>query len=414
MPLAELKTRLHLLTLAFLYAQVALAQQETALRPLLMASGKTRETKLMSLAGGEGRFADEQGDTTFTPGEWVRWGHPVAPASRTRIECRDGSVFVAKTDWSTKALVTLADGHLRLEHSLFGQIDLPSGEVECWLLGAATEPSRARAIGAEIRAATPRDQDRIWLSSGDSLAGRVVNFDGTLKFEAGGQEIQLAATDVAAIAFADPPETRKASAARYWLGLRDGTLVSATDLEILPAQITASTASGLQLKGNRSNQMVYVQSLEGVRYLSDSAPLEFHHTPYFEGGWDLQTDRNYDEELPRVQQLHYRKCLAMHTAARTVYQVPTGATHFAAEVAIDDSSGQQGSAIFRVYRVTDARPELSYESVVIRGSDSPQPVKVAVEGATVLILVVDFADFGDELDNCLWLDARWVTLKDNT
>ncbi len=413
MLLSEHKTAIWLLSLALLLSQsvpVALAEEGPGtLGSLLRPLGEARPAKLSSLVEGEGRFVFEEGAANYPAGQWVRWGHPMPPALRSHLKCRDGSVFVAKADWSTKVPISLADGHLQLEHSVFGQLKIPSHKVELWLLAAASEPSLARNIAAEIRAAPTMAEDRVWLTSGDSFSGQALSFDGLLRFRAAGQEIQLTAADVAAVAFATRSEGAQPSLPKYWFGFEDGTLVSAATLTLLPERIVATTLSGIELTGKRSPQLVYVQSLDGIAYLSDAKPLDYRHTPYFDIHWPLETDRNLDHELPRAGRLHYRKCLAMRTAARSVYQVPPGTTHFAAQIAIDDSSGQQGSAIFRIYRVVDERPELAYESPVVRGSDSPQSVKVEMTGAGLVILVVDFADFGDELDHCLWLDPRWVT-----
>jgi hypothetical protein len=295
-----------------------------------------------------------------------------------------------------------------LEHSIFGKLQIPCHLVDLWLLEAANEPPRAREIAAELRAAPPDDEDRVWLTSGDSFSGQAVSFDGVLRFRAAGEELQVAATDVAAVAFAPRPELVEPAPPKYWCGLEDGTLVAAATLTLLPARIAAVTHGGIELTGKRTSQVVYVQSLDGIAYLSDADPLDYRHTPYFDVSWPMATNSNLDKRTARVGGHNYQKCLAMHSAARAVFQVPPGTVHFAAEVGIDDSSKQQGSATFRVYRVVDAKPELAYESAVVRGGDSPQPVSVQIDGASVLILVVDFADFGDELDHCLWLDPRWL------
>lgn len=416
MPLSNFKVSFWLLALVILFTRsipAALAKEGSEkARSLLLSLGETRSAELVSLSEGEARFAISDGDVSYVAGQWVRWGHPTRPAPRGHIVCHDGSVIVAKADWSTKVPISLADGNLQLEHSLFGHLKIPGEHVKLWLLGAASEPSLARTIAAELHKHPAIGEDRVWLTSGDSFSGQALSFDGTLRFQAAGQEIELTATDVAAVAFTPPSEAQELSSPKYWFGLEDGTLIAAATLSLVPERTAAFTPSGLELTAKRSPQLVYVQSLDGIAYLSDAKPLDYRHTPYFDISWPMESDRNLERNAPRAGRLHYQKCLAMHTAARAVYRVPPGMTHFAAQVAIDDSSRQEGSAIFRVYRVVDEHPELAYESSVIRGSDSPQALNVSIANASVVILVVDFADFGDERDHCLWLDPRWVTAAD--
>ena len=79
----------------------------------------------------------------------------------------------------------------------------------------------------------------------------------------------------------------------------------------------------------------------------------------------------------------------------------------AAEAAIDDQTGAQGSAIFRVY--TDdgsGKWQLKYESPIVRGGATPLPISVDIAGAKRLSLLVDFADHGDIQAHADWLNAR--------
>ena len=93
---------------------------------------------------------------------------------------------------------------------------------------------------------------------------------------------------------------------------------------------------------------------------------------------------------------------------RGVYRIPQGASTFAAELALDDTAGTAGSVVFRVYLVTAEGLKPAYESPVVRGGEPPIPVQVPLADASALVLVVDYADYGDERDHANWLDARFV------
>jgi hypothetical protein len=96
----------------------------------------------------------------------------------------------------------------------------------------------------------------------------------------------------------------------------------------------------------------------------------------------------------------------MPSASRVAYDV-AGYRRFAAELAIDDAAGLEGSVVFKVLLEDDAnqwRP--AYESPIVRGGDSPVPISIDLKGAKRMALIVDFADRADECDWADWLNAR--------
>lgn len=413
-PLRWLYLMLLLATFMAFQRSIAAEHADSHSAPLLLAMESAESAEIVSLIDGEGRFLLESGEVAYAPGQWVRWGNPSPPARRSQLTARDGSHFVARQDWSTKVPVSLAGEVLTIDHAVFGSLQIPRSQVKLWLLAAASEPIMAHRITRELDEGPSIREDRVWLISGDSIVGEAVAFDGTLMFRSAGEELRLAAADIAAISFAAPSRPLPPSAPNYWIGWDDGTLVAVSTLTIDQNQISTSTTGGLNLTGKKSKALTFVQVLDQIAYLSDERPLDFRHTPYYDVTWPLEIDRNLEHMIPSVTGQRYVKCLAMHSAARAVYQVPHGATHFAAQVAIDEASEEKGSAIFRVYRVVDQAPELTFESPIIRGGDSPQPIVVDLAGASVLILVVDFADYGDERDHCLWLDPRWIAQPTST
>jgi hypothetical protein len=99
----------------------------------------------------------------------------------------------------------------------------------------------------------------------------------------------------------------------------------------------------------------------------------------------------------------------MHSTSRLAYDVSVY-RRFEAELAIDESAGRRGSAIYKVLLygagAAPAAWTTAYESPVLRGGAAPVPVSLELGGATRLALIVEFADRGDELDLANWLGAR--------
>ncbi len=111
----------------------------------------------------------------------------------------------------------------------------------------------------------------------------------------------------------------------------------------------------------------------------------------------------------RADNVCYEKGIAMHSASRLAYDLAKPYGLFQAELAIDDSVGDIGSVVFRVYLDKgNGKFAPAYASPIIRGGRSPVPVSIDVDGAKRLALIVDFSDRGDAGDHANWLNARLV------
>ena len=99
----------------------------------------------------------------------------------------------------------------------------------------------------------------------------------------------------------------------------------------------------------------------------------------------------------------------MHSTSRLAYALDRPYRRLAAELAVDDSARGQGSVVFRVLRdQSDGGWREVYRSPVVRGGTSPSPIQVDMTGAKRLVLIVEFADRGDQLDHADWLEARLI------
>lgn len=373
---------------------------------LVLPAGQRTSGQLVGLEDGTLTLANEAGDEQqYAAGQWIRWGHPANLAKRPAVHFGRQSVLVSKVDWTGKVPITINERGVRVVTSALGKVTLSREDVRCLLLGAAKEPPLAAQM--LTAAATDSDDDRVWLVEGDLLTGKIIDFDGTtLNLEFSGQTLPVLATTIAAVAFGRDAQLPTPEA-NYLVGLDDGSLVEAARCTLASDQLTVESLDKWTTK--QSNQLTFLQSLTGgVQYLSDLEPVDFRQTPYFSGEWPLGRDRNLLGGSLQSAGSRYAKGLAMHSAARAVYRVPEGISSFAAEVALDHTAGKSGSVVFRVYRVTAGGAERAFESEVVRGGDAPLPVEVPLYGAVAIVLVVDYADYGDQQDHANWLDARFI------
>ncbi len=376
---------------------------------IVLQNGERHIARLLGIADGKLTInSDESSEQTLAPEQWMRWNHPADPALRPTVHFGGSSQLLAKQDWTGKVPIEISSDEVIINHHALGKVSLNRRDVRCVLVATAREPDTAQRLLAE--ADRLADGDRVWLTNGDLLQGRIVSFDGTrLDLELAGELTPILAKRIAGIAFVDRTDSTQTKDTRFLAGFDDGSIVEVANVRLEDGQLTLTRDDTTQWTTFDDSQFVFLQSLApSIVYLSDMEPVNFKHTPYFSGAWPLAQDRGLDGNALSTGGCRYAKGIAMHSASRVVYQVPDGATKFLATIGLDDSAGDQGSVVFRLYRLTASGLEPAYESPVVRGGTPPQPVSVDLAGATAVVLVVDYADRGDELDRANWLDARFV------
>lgn len=381
-----------------------------SLPEVILAGTPSFEGQLAALGEGMLRFTTVAGEPReVAAGTFVRWSHPRDPVRRPRVLLTGGSQLVADLSWTTDGSVQLAGDQMQVRTGLLGRVSLPRGTIRAVLFDAARDPIVASRVLREIKEATSRTQDEIWLASGDRLSGDIVAIDGaiaTLKLP--DQSIDVPLSNLSAVAFRQPAEPQEP--ARWALGLADGTLLRASTASGDQQRFQAKLAVGVEVTGKSLRDVAFLQNLSSDRfvYLSDLEAIDYKHTPYFDLTWPLAVNENLLGQPLRSANQRYPSGISMHTASRAVYRLTGDERLLESTIALDDVAGRGGSVIFRAYAVRDGKPELAFESNIVRGGDAPTPISVDIAGAQGLVLVVDYADYGDERDHANWLDARIV------
>ncbi len=235
-------------------------------------------------------------------------------------------------------------------------------------------------------------------------------------FKTGGRETSAPLEHVRAVAM--NPAIGKPSGKTdpgVMLAFRDGSRLLAKAIELSGRDVTVRTVCGTELKTTHDRfikQLVMIQSLQSDRvdYLSDLDSLSYRHIPFLSTSWpNFGSDQNVRGGCLRADNVCYEKGIAMHSASRLAYDLAKPYGLFQAELAIDDSVGDIGSVVFRVYLDKgNGKFAPAYASPIIRGGRSPVPVSIDVDGAKRLALIVDFSDRGDAGDHANWLNARLV------
>ncbi|HOK09765.1 MAG TPA: NPCBM/NEW2 domain-containing protein [Candidatus Hydrogenedens sp.] len=154
-------------------------------------------------------------------------------------------------------------------------------------------------------------------------------------------------------------------------------------------------------------------------YLSDMPERIISITQgWGETGWDVSAHASGQTPMElQIGEKKYQKGIGHHAVGEIVVDLGGKYKHFECEVGVQKQSGTNtGSVIFQIF-VDD---EKRWDSGVIRELDSPVPVKINLDNARELRLVVKDGNDGITCDCANWADAKLIltgneekTNKDN-
>jgi hypothetical protein len=375
------------------------------------ADGERFGARLVAVDDEQIVFQADDGERRLTTDELVRWSHPASPRARPQVLVSDGSLLVADEDWSGRSSHQLGQETLSVLTASFDSIEIPRQFISALILVPPHDGNELERMIRELRERDGRT-DELWLVGGDRVQGTVKSAEGgQWLLESESAELTLPATSVEAAAF-DPQlvDRPPASTSTMAVGLRDGSLIHAKTWRSTGDRVELTTATGQLLAAAPLADIVSLQMLQSSQftYLSALEPADYRHFPYLDLDWPWQGDGNLTGARLESGGHVYLKGIAMHSASRLTYALGGVYRHFVAEIALDDTAGQRGSVIFRVFVAREGQWREALTSGVLRGGDPPQPISVDIAGAQAITLIVDYADQGDELDHANWLDARLV------
>jgi hypothetical protein len=421
------RLRLILLWVAVAGAHSAWAQELPSTARLL--DGKTFAATLQRIESDKVVLSENERERAIPLDDLLVWGSPAEIRKGSYLLLADGGVIAADVK-------TFANGQVNFESvrrpGLWQLNNLPRASVRAIVYQASASPTERERFDWQLLSSFEA-QDRLLLTSGDSLKGTLLGISlpsdaaegatPSLRFLPQGLKYPLVIAQEKAVALVlGGGRSEKASdAGSFWLGMADGSLVSAKGIELRDDAMMISLATGGMLTARVSDddteptesfwsRVTVIQPLsQRVSYLSDLKTIGFKHVPLLDWQQDFATDRSITHSRLRAHGERFVRGIGMPATSRLAYEIPIGAKRFEAEIAIDDDAGREGSVIFRVFlEAAGGSWKPAFESKVVRGGDPIQNVRVDLGDAQRLALVVDMADRGDERDWADWLNARFV------
>lgn len=349
---------------------------------------------------------------------------PPPAAHPFEVELDDGSrlrgILAAPADADAGEKVRLKSSVL-LEAG--GSLDIPLDVVL-----AVRRADGAKMPGASRLVRMPGQDAAYWLSG--------ARIEGTLKaFANAGVEIdrgdlgsdEIPYKDLAAV-FLDNERTPPPEDLRVVARLADGSAVVLTRaFRVAAGQLFGETPGGLPVRVPTS-RIAALSFLGGsFVHLSDLAPVEMKREPFFplpegpaaEATLDflcpVRVDRSPDNHIITLRGQRYYKGLGVRPRTELTFDLGGRFRTFEALCGIDDEvlgpgygrGAGTGSVVFAVK--VDGRA--AFESAPVQGGRDPVAVKIPVEGARTLTLVVSLvppektqkgAPDTPELDNAVW------------
>ncbi len=355
------------------------------------------------------------GTVTKSIDDLVSWGTcPDLQPGGNYLYCVDGTLLSGSWQGWEK-------GVLRWRHARIGDLRA-SSEQSAGLIFAAPSSALARDRLLDRIAAGNSEYDRVILTNGDELRGRILEGDASaVRILSDFGSVDVPATRIAAVGFRGAGVPRSVPGAA--VGLEDGSRLIVPqpvnghyplNIELQTGEASGTAALHRIRLSERATQpetwdfvaaVKYVHAFGGrVVYLSDRAPAEYVHVPYLTYPQPLGRDRTPRGAYLRSGGALYLKGLGTYSSCRATYGLAKQFRRFCAEVVMDDAARGRGDAACRIL----VNGSTAWRAESLRTASAPARVSIDVANAERLDLIVEFGPRADELDYVDWLNARLV------
>ncbi|HEV3203211.1 MAG TPA: NPCBM/NEW2 domain-containing protein [Gemmataceae bacterium] len=260
-----------------------------------------------------------------------------------------------------------------------------------------------------------RRKDMVYLRNGDVLEGFLKGFEDNslIKLEVDKKEVQVDFNKAAAIAL----NTDLARSLRPKERYGRVTLENGCRLGLAGVRLTGATLIGKTLFGAEVTiPMESVSALDMYQgrsvFLSDLKPIKYEATPFLGIRWNyvmdgsvLKNNHPAGDDL-RLQGNTYDKGIGMHSPSRITFDLDGQYRWFETLVGLDETHGKLGVVRIRV-EVDGKVANLGFEKE-LTGRDGAVPIRLFVEKARQLTLVVESGKFGDVQDHVNWVNAQLI------
>ncbi|MEK7399200.1 MAG: NPCBM/NEW2 domain-containing protein, partial [Candidatus Poribacteria bacterium] len=128
---------------------------------------------------------------------------------------------------------------------------------------------------------------------------------------------------------------------------------------------------------------------------------------------ELEINKSVIKTPMRIGSQSFQRGLGTHSVSHIRLYSPDPIKHLSAQIGVDNNERTQGGIGSVTFSVTFNEKEI-YRSKVFHGGQEPEKIKVDVNNANFLDLLVDDAGDGPACDHANWADAKIVTASGKT
>ena len=391
---------------------------------LHLADQRVDSAQLLDIAD-DGRliFQTTSGVQTYDLHDIVRWGKERSTPSSHYVWLSDGSWLAGRVQWKSERSFEVTSDWFQPQ-----QFHLE--DVRGLILQPPVSAKSFAELEQRMRAATGA-ADVLWNQRGEPLSGLLSltlrqPVDGnseavpswSLKTKASAQSVALDADNIQAVVWS-PVLRQQLSSLRgnSLMVLRDGSRLHVSAL-MRSGEGRVAVVLGNQQRldaFDASRQFVAaIARISGnprkVTWISDMEPARYRFMQ--EGGleWPLGRDKDLFGRPLIVADEVVQHGLVVHAPAQVAYRWDGRAAKFLADLDLigagEGASSDIGSVECKVLVAREGKLVEVFKSPVLRRETPPAPVQVDVDGAQLIVLLVEDADQGMVGDHVLWRDAR--------
>lgn len=257
----------------------------------------------------------------------------------------------------------------------------------------------------------PRKRDAVLLKNGDRIDGTLsaLSVKGGCTIATERKKIDVPPSQLAGIAWNTDRQARlRAKKPFARAALEDGTRVNLVDLrfEEKSRQWFGKTQFGAAVEMPEASVLALDYRLGQAVDLAELTPTRYEQRPYLGVAWPLGRDAAADGLPLRLGGSTFEKGLGLHAPCQVAYALDGKFRRFDALVGIDELASPRGRAKIAIdidgKRIdVNAGKELTSQA-------APVPVRLDLDNAKTLTLIVEVGTFGDVQANVNFAKARLI------
>ncbi len=290
-----------------------------------------------------------------------------------------------------------------IETADLGKVSVPLDRVVEILPGGQDKLSHQRAK-AWLHRMLPSGEDVALLANGDTIRGFLIGVSAEgFVFESNENELKLSIAQVRAIKLSSQRQEKPVTP-HFILRLGNSGRITAENLlwetNIIKAHLQFDVDAQIE-----SERVINLEVGGGRwQWLSDLEPISYQHTPMMSLDWHYTTDVNIVGGPMTISLETHEHGIGVHSRSVLKYDLKGIYQEFVTSFGIDDNSGPLADV--HVIILVDGTRRFEKENV--RQGTLHGPLRINIENAKTLELIVDFGLRGDIQDRFNWVEAALI------